>query len=100
VLTDLTPYIADEAMADLFPEVRATREVEDGLYAVPMEVEPMAMFYSVQAFEEAGLSEGDIPETWDDLLAVAEQLTTPDRFGVLFEAVTRTLVGVAARICA
>ncbi len=85
VLTDLTPYIADEAMADLFPEVRATREVEGGLYAVPMEVEPMAMFYSVQAFEEAGLSEGDIPETWDDLLAVAEQLTTPDRFGVLFE---------------
>jgi multiple sugar transport system substrate-binding protein len=50
-----------------------------------MESEPLTMFYSVQAFEDAGLSEGDIPQTWEELLDVAEKLTTGDQFGVLFE---------------
>jgi multiple sugar transport system substrate-binding protein len=45
----------------------------------------MAMYYSVKAFEEAGLSEADIPRTYDELVEVAKKLTKPDRFGALFE---------------
>jgi multiple sugar transport system substrate-binding protein len=50
-----------------------------------MEVEPMAMYYSIRAFEEAGLSDKDVPKTYDELLEVAKKLTKPDRFGALFE---------------
>ena len=59
--------------------------VDGKVYGVPMEVEPMAMYYSVAAFEEAGLNENDVPKTWDQLLEAAKKLTTDKRFGVLFE---------------
>jgi multiple sugar transport system substrate-binding protein len=85
VLLDLTPFIEEKAKAD-FPEgVMTTRKVDDKIYGIPMEVEPMAMYYSVAAFEEAKLNENDVPKTWDELLVVAKKLTTDKRFGVLFE---------------
>jgi len=85
VLQDLTPYMEQEAIDDFFPDVLASRQVDGQVYGLPMEVEPMAFYYSVAAFEEAGLSESDVPATWEELLALAEQLSTPDRFGVLFD---------------
>ncbi|MGH8794085.1 MAG: extracellular solute-binding protein, partial [Stackebrandtia sp.] len=42
-------------------------------------------FYSVKAFEEAKLSEADVPRYWDQLLDVADKLTTSRRFGLLLE---------------
>ena len=48
--------------------VLATRMVDGKVYGLPMEVEPMAMYYSVKAWEEAGLDEADMPQTWDQLL--------------------------------
>ncbi|WP_027166912.1 sugar ABC transporter substrate-binding protein [Mesorhizobium sp. WSM3224] len=85
VLADLTPYIDDVAKADFPESVIANRMVDGKIYGVPMEVEPMAFYYSVKAFEEAGLNENDVPKTWDELLEVAKKLTTPNRYGVLFE---------------
>ncbi len=85
VLLDLTPYITPEAQAD-FPEgVIASRKVDGKIYGLPMELEPMAFYYSVKAFEDAGLNENDVPQTWDQLTEVANKLTTADRYGVLFE---------------
>ncbi|HYH31844.1 MAG TPA: sugar ABC transporter substrate-binding protein [Pseudonocardia sp.] len=85
VLVDLRPYMTQEAVDDFYPEALGTRIVGDGLYALPMEVEPLSMYYDVQSFEEAGLSEGDLPATWDQLLDVAERLTTPRRSGLVLE---------------
>jgi multiple sugar transport system substrate-binding protein len=85
VLLDLTPYMEDAAKKDFFPSVMETRIVDEKIYGVPMDVEPMAMFYSLKAFEEAGLSESDIPKTWDQFLEIAHKLTKGDRFGCLFE---------------
>ncbi len=85
VLADLTPYIEDAAKKDFPESVIASRMVDGKVYGVPMEVEPMAFYYSVKAFEEAGLNENDVPKTWDQLLETAKKLTTPNRFGVLFE---------------
>ena len=84
-LLDLTPYLDPAAQADFLPGVIANRMVDDKVYGLPMEVEPMAMYYSVSAWNDAGLTEADIPTTWEQLLAVAEQLTTDERFGVMFE---------------
>jgi multiple sugar transport system substrate-binding protein len=85
VLADLTPYIEPAAQAD-FPEgVIASRKVDGKIFGVPMELEPMAFYYSVKAFEDAGLNENDVPQTWDQLLEIGNKLTTNDRYGLLFE---------------
>jgi len=87
VLQDLTPHMDQAAIDDFYEGVIASRMVDNKVYALPMEVEPMAMYYSVEAFDSAGLTEADVPTTWEQLLAVAEQLTTDERFGVLFETI-------------
>lgn len=74
VLTDLTPYLDPAAMADFLPDVIANRMVDDKVFGLPMEVEPMAMYYSVSAWNDAGLTDADIPTTWEQLLGVADQL--------------------------
>ncbi|MDF2980445.1 MAG: sugar transporter substrate-binding protein [Devosia sp.] len=85
VLQDLTPAIEEAARADFPESVIANRMVDGKIYGVPMEVEPMAFYYSVKAFEDAGLNENDVPQTWDQLLEVGKKLTTAERYGVLFE---------------
>ncbi|GHO88851.1 ABC transporter substrate-binding protein [Dictyobacter formicarum] len=85
VLYDLTPYIASDAQSDLVAGVMGTRMVNGKIYGIPMEVEPMAFYYSIDAFEKAGLSESDIPKTWDQLLEVGAKLKTNKRYGILFE---------------
>ena len=85
VLVDLTPYMEDAAKKDFFPNVIETRLVDEKIYGVPYDVVPLAMFYSLKAFEEVGLSESDIPKTWDQFLEIAHRLTKGNRFGCLFE---------------
>jgi multiple sugar transport system substrate-binding protein len=85
VLTDLTPYMDKAAIDDYYPGVIASRMVDNKVYGLPMEVEPMAMYYSQDAWDEVKLTEADVPKTWEQLLDVAKKLTTDDRFGVLFE---------------
>jgi len=83
-LLDLTPFLEPNVIADYSEGVMGTRKVDDKVYALPIDVDPLAMFYNIDAFEKARLSEGDIPTTWDQLLGVAEKLTTKDRFGLMF----------------
>lgn len=83
-LVDLTPFMDDAAKKDFDPGAMGTRMVGDKIYALPMEVQPLAMYYSVKAWNEAGLTPADYPKTWDQLFAVAEKLKKGDRFGVLF----------------
>src|SRR5258705_692477 len=85
VLVNLTSYMEDAAKKDFFPNVMETRIVDERIYGVPFDVVPLAMFYSLKAFEEAGLSESDIPKTWGQFLEIAHKLTKGDRFGCLFE---------------
>jgi hypothetical protein len=41
------------AKKDFFPSVTEARIVDEKIYGVPFDVEPMAMYYSLKAFEEA-----------------------------------------------
>ncbi|RKN44020.1 ABC transporter substrate-binding protein [Streptomyces hoynatensis] len=84
VLTDLTPYV-DREVIDDYGDNLDSRTVDGKVYALPMEVEPLALYYSVDAWEAAGLSEGDIPTTWDQLLDVGDRLRTDTRAGLVFE---------------
>ena len=83
VMHDLRPYMTPEAVADFYPEALATRAVGDGIFALPMEIEPLSLYYDVAAFEDNGLSEGDLPRTWDEMMSVAQRLTTSSRFGLV-----------------
>lgn len=85
VLADLTPYVDKDAQADFYPDVMGTRIVDGKIYGLPMEVEPMAMYYSQKAWDDAKLTEADIPQTWDQLLGIAKKLTSGNQFGLLFE---------------
>jgi multiple sugar transport system substrate-binding protein len=38
----------------------------------------------VKAFEDAGLNENDVPQTWDQLLELGQKLTNADLYGLLF----------------
>ncbi|NUR05868.1 MAG: extracellular solute-binding protein [Nocardioidaceae bacterium] len=87
VLADLTPKLSDGAKKDYVEGVLDTRMVDDKIYGLPMEIEPLALYHDVKAFEAAGLSEADLPTSWDQLLDVADKLTTNKRFGVLFETI-------------
>jgi len=84
-LADLTPYMDQAAKDDFYEGVIASRMVDNKIYALPMEVEPMAMYYDKAAWDDAGLTDSDVPQSWGQLLEVAKKLTTKDRFGVLFE---------------
>ena len=83
VLEDLTPYLEDGARDDFADGALDSRIVDDKVYGIPMEIEPLAMYYSPQAFEEAGIS--DVPTTWDETLEAAQKLKSGKRYGVLFE---------------
>ena len=83
-MLDLTPFIDPEVQKDFPDPVMGTRKVDGKIYGIPMEVEPMAFYYSVKAFEDAKLNENDVPKTWDELLELGKKLTTADRFGLLF----------------
>ncbi|WP_255951339.1 ABC transporter substrate-binding protein [Streptomyces odontomachi] len=84
MLADLTPHLDKGVVAD-YGSALDSRQVDGKVYALPMEVEPMAMYYSVGAWEKAGLSEGDIPTTWDRMLDIGDKLRTRTRAGLVFE---------------
>lgn len=84
VLTDLTDHLGKGVVAD-FGDALDSRTVDGRVYALPMEIEPLAMFYDVKAWEKAGLSEGDIPKTWDQLLDAGDKLRGKTRAGMVFE---------------
>ena len=85
VLEDLTPYMDEEAIADFYPQALATRTVDGRIYGLPMEQEPLAIFYDVAAFEEQGLSEADLPSTWEQMLELGRRMTGGERAGLVFE---------------
>jgi multiple sugar transport system substrate-binding protein len=84
LLYDMTDALGT-GKADFYKSALSTRTVNGRIYGIPMENEPVLMYYSVKAFEKAGLSEADIPKTWTQLLDVAQKLTSAKQYGVLFE---------------
>lgn len=84
-LLDLSAALSPDIRDDFAPGFLEARSVGDKIYAVPFDAEPLAMFYSISAFEKAGLSEGDLPKTWDQFLDVADKLTNDKQFGALIE---------------
>lgn len=81
----LEPYGEDlENKDDYYPALREAFTYEDQLYCAPKDFSTLGLVINSAMWEEAGLTEDDIPTTWDELATVAEQLTTEDTVGLGF----------------
>lgn len=70
-LADLTPYGAGELDTTFTPGPWGAVAQDGGVYALPTDSGPMALFYNARVFEEHDL---EVPETWEDFREVGRQL--------------------------
>jgi multiple sugar transport system substrate-binding protein len=67
---------------DLYPTLRETFTSDGKFYCAPKDFSTLALQIRTDAWQQAGLTDADIPKDWDQLKAVAQRLTTPDRVGL------------------
>ncbi len=68
---------------EFYPQLWDTVEYEGDPYAIPFNTDTQVIFYNKQIFKEAGISEDQLPQTWDELETVAHKLDVKkgDSFG-------------------
>ena len=67
---------------DFYPALRDQFTYEDQFYCAPKDMSTLALFINTDLWTAAGLTDADIPKTWDDLSAVAQKLTKPPVVGL------------------
>lgn len=88
-LYNISDLIAEDEARDIdtldtsiFLENQLDFSTYDGdLYALPFSATTRVLYYNLDLFEEAGLSEADVPTTWSELETVAKQLDQVDGDG-------------------
>lgn len=81
ILMDLTDRVAasDKLELDKFPEEIKNMYINDGkIYALPKDIDTIALWYNKTMFDEAGIAYPDENWTWDDYYDAAVKLTKPD----------------------
>ena len=72
LMDDLNNYLDEETLGTFANGVTEACTLDDTLAFYPIDVQPLAMLYRTDRFEEAGL---DVPTTWDEFLECAKALT-------------------------
>lgn len=85
VLEDLAPHMEQEAIDDYFPQALATRRSGEGIFGLPMEQEPLALFYDPELLESVGISEGDLPADWEQLLDLGARISEGNQTGLVLD---------------
>jgi multiple sugar transport system substrate-binding protein len=79
----LLPYGDElENKDDFYPSLVQAFTYEDQFYCAPKDFSTLQLIINTDMWEEAGLTDADIPTTWDELASVAEQLTDDDTVGL------------------
>ena len=75
-LLPLNDYLTDDIIDSHFGWELASEgyNSENTIYGIPFTSYIYVMYYNKALFQEAGLAEDDIPETWDEFLEVCETL--------------------------
>jgi multiple sugar transport system substrate-binding protein len=73
-LAALDDVLPKEFLANFVAAPLDSMKVKGQLYGLPYFLDPRALYYRKDLFEQAGLKP---PETWDDVAAAAKQLTKP-----------------------
>ena len=74
-LADLGPMGAAELDGTFTPGPWASVQQGDGIYGLPMDSGPMALFYNEQVFTDLGIA---VPTTWDEYLDAARAIHAAD----------------------
>lgn len=71
---------------DFYPSLVENFTVDGTFYCAPKDFSTLSLIINTQMWTDAGLTDADLPKTWDDLSAVAQKLTTADHVGLAFGA--------------
>ena len=81
----LEPYADSLSNADdFYPNLREAFTFDGQFMCAPKDFSTLALVINTDMWAEAGLTDDDIPTTWDELVSVAEQLTTADHVGLAY----------------
>ncbi len=69
---------------DFYPTLIESYTVDDTLYCLPKDFSNLALVINTEAWEAAGLTDADIPTTWEQLSTVSKTLTTGDQTGLVY----------------
>lgn len=72
LMEDLNHYLDDSVKSSFATGVEKACTLDGQMAIYPINVQPSAVIYRTDRFEEAGLT---VPKTWEDFLACAEALT-------------------------
>lgn len=72
--TNLNEFIADDYSEQFYPQLWDTVLYKDDAYAVPFNTDTQVIFYNKKIFKEAGITESELPKTWDELETIAHKL--------------------------
>ncbi|QTE28322.1 sugar ABC transporter substrate-binding protein [Pengzhenrongella sicca] len=81
----LLPYAAELSNADdFFPTLSETFTFDGTFTCAPKDFSTLALIINTDAWATAGLTDADIPTTWDQLRSTATALTTDTQVGLTF----------------
>ena len=69
---------------DFYPNLVDAFTVDDTFYCAPKDFSTLGLVINTTLWEQAGLTDADVPTTWDELEAVATTLTKGDVVGLAF----------------
>lgn len=81
MLLDLTDKIAASDKVDMnnyYSDITALYTSDDKIYAMPKDIDTIALWYNKTMFDEAGISYPDSTWTWETLYETAKKLTKAD----------------------
>ncbi|MDY7541211.1 MULTISPECIES: sugar ABC transporter substrate-binding protein [unclassified Cryobacterium] len=67
---------------DFYPSLVKSFTYDGQFYCAPKDFSTLGLVINTDAWAKAGLTDADIPTTWDQLETVAKKLTTPDQVGL------------------
>ncbi|PCN47781.1 ABC transporter substrate-binding protein [Curtobacterium sp. 'Ferrero'] len=71
-----------EDKGDFYPTLTKSFTLDDKLYCAPKDFSTLALFINTADWKAAGLTDADVPTTWDQLATVAGKLTQDGRVGL------------------
>ena len=81
---NLYPYLDEmEGADDFYPNLVDSFTLDGQAYCAPKDFSTLALQINTAAWKKAGLTDADVPTTWDELDTIAQELTTPDQAGLV-----------------
>ena len=81
----LLPYAAGLSnTGDFFPTLKDSFSLNGTFTCAPKDFSTLALIINTASWTAAGLTDADVPTTWEELKAVSAKLTTPTQAGLTF----------------